>query len=78
VQNRPIWRVVLSSHAADGRCGLPVEALVWLVEEQDRRVVHLGQVWLSLCLVSAGQGARALAVRGLEVADVLVHGEGLV
>ena len=48
----------------EGEVGLPVEALVGLVEEQNRRVVHEGQGQAEFLLGPARQGADALAAAG--------------
>src|SRR6266516_520596 len=89
----------LAGELPEGEVGLPVETLVGLVEEQDRRVVHEGEGQAEFLLGPARQGAHALTaaggiaeplnqlagpvgaadpVGGLEVAHVLVHGEGLI
>src|SRR6266513_634454 len=54
----------LAGELPEGEVGLPVEALVGLVEEQDRRVVHEGQGQAEFLLGPAGQGADALAAAG--------------
>src|SRR5215475_11827414 len=51
----------LAGEVPEGEVGLPVEALVGLVEEQDRRVVQEGQGQAEFLLGPARQGARALA-----------------
>src|SRR5690349_8963399 len=50
----------LAGQLPEGEVGLPVEALVGLVEEQDRRVVHEGQGQAECLLGPGGQGADAL------------------
>src|SRR5690348_12018113 len=51
----------LAGQVPEGEVGLPVEALVGLVEEQDRRVVHQGQGQAQFLLGPARQRADALA-----------------
>src|SRR5204862_2755019 len=54
----------LAGELPEGEVGLPVETLVGLVEEQDRRVVHEGQGQAEFLLGPARQGADALAAAG--------------
>src|SRR5215831_18141570 len=54
----------LAGELPEGEVGLPVETLVGLIEEQDRRVVHEGQGQAEFLLGPARQGADALAAAG--------------
>src|SRR3984885_15323611 len=48
-------RPEFAGEVPEGKVGLPVEALVWLVEEQHRRVVHQGQRQAEFLLGAARQ-----------------------
>src|SRR5512133_2054988 len=54
----------LAGEPPGGEVGLPVETLVGLVEEQDRRVMHEGQGQAEFLLGAARQGAHALVAAG--------------